>query len=195
MAVTKTDQQILTAFTQLLLKYGYKGTTTKKIAEQAGVNESTVFRHFKDKHGILERLVEIYAADIEGVGSHFKLRGDIVADLTQVASIYGEFVKNHQAIFLIGIREAYQFPEISRAVKQLPMTLKRLMIERFHEMKTSGEISADIEIEDEVTNFILMNFGNAVFINAYPDTSLGVSSKTYLENNIKTFAKHLRRTN
>lgn len=47
----------MTAFSNLILKYGYRGTTTKKIADSAGVNESTIFRHFKDKNGILTMLV------------------------------------------------------------------------------------------------------------------------------------------
>ena len=40
------DQNIMDAFADLAGSSGYKGTTTRKIAQQAGVNESTIFRHF-----------------------------------------------------------------------------------------------------------------------------------------------------
>ncbi|MGZ9869509.1 TetR/AcrR family transcriptional regulator [Priestia endophytica] len=34
-------------------KKGFKGTTTCEIPNEAGVNETTLFRHFKNKKGIL----------------------------------------------------------------------------------------------------------------------------------------------
>ena len=46
----ETKIKILEATLNLMVKYGYKGATTRKIAEVAGVNEVTIFRHFKNKY-------------------------------------------------------------------------------------------------------------------------------------------------
>ncbi len=51
--------QILHIAIKLFSQYGFRGTTTKKIAEAAGVSEAMVFRHFASKqelyHAILDR--------------------------------------------------------------------------------------------------------------------------------------------
>ena len=50
--------QILQVAIELFAKQGFSGTTTKKIAEEAGVSEAMVFRHFATKkelyHAILD---------------------------------------------------------------------------------------------------------------------------------------------
>lgn len=51
-------EQILQIAIKLFSQYGFRGTTTKKIAETAGVSEAMVFRHFASKdelyHAILD---------------------------------------------------------------------------------------------------------------------------------------------
>lgn len=50
--------RILEVTLNLMVKYGYKGTTTRMIAEAAGVNEVTIFRYFKTKKAILDGLLK-----------------------------------------------------------------------------------------------------------------------------------------
>ena len=54
----ETKIRILDATLSLMVKHGYQGTTTRKIAEAAGVHEVTIFRYFKNKKAILQGLVE-----------------------------------------------------------------------------------------------------------------------------------------
>ncbi|MTV83254.1 TetR/AcrR family transcriptional regulator [Secundilactobacillus folii] len=192
MATQQTDEKIIKAFSKLVLKLGYQGTTTKRIASEAGVNESTIFRHFKDKHSILEQLVNTYSRDIEQIGQSFEFTGDIVQDLMRVATIYHDFVANHQVVFLLGLRESYRFPEIGQALRQLPKRFKNLVVTNFNEMVEAGEIRATANVTEEATNFILLNFGNAVFTYAYPTARLQVPMKAFLAENIRTFAEHLQ---
>lgn len=57
-AVNDTGDRILAAARDLFAERGYAGTTTRCIAEAAGVNEVTLFRRFENKHGILRALGE-----------------------------------------------------------------------------------------------------------------------------------------
>jgi len=63
---TETGDAILAAAAELIGERGYKGTTTRGIAERAGVNEVTVFRHFGSKQGVLRALAESWAAGMAG---------------------------------------------------------------------------------------------------------------------------------
>jgi AcrR family transcriptional regulator len=55
-AATDTAEKILAAATELFAERGYAATTTRAIADRAGVNEVTIFRHFESKLGVLRAL-------------------------------------------------------------------------------------------------------------------------------------------
>lgn len=61
-AATDTAEKIVSAAAQLIAERGYAATSTRAIAERAGVNEVTLFRHFGSKLGVLRALGERYAA-------------------------------------------------------------------------------------------------------------------------------------
>ena len=58
MAGDERRQQLLEVAMHLFSKNGFSGTTTKKIAQKAGVSEAMVFRHFANKD-------ELYAAILD----------------------------------------------------------------------------------------------------------------------------------
>lgn len=64
---TDTETRILTAASELFADRGYANTTTRAIAERAGVNEVTVFRRFENKAGVLRALGERWAQTMAGV--------------------------------------------------------------------------------------------------------------------------------
>ncbi len=55
-AAHDTGDRILDAAAELFAVHGYAGTTTRAIADAAGVNEVTLFRRFENKLGILKAL-------------------------------------------------------------------------------------------------------------------------------------------
>jgi AcrR family transcriptional regulator len=52
-------QKILNAAEKLFSKNGFKGTTTKELAEKAGVHEAVLFRHFINKRDLYRETVEL----------------------------------------------------------------------------------------------------------------------------------------
>lgn len=56
MTTRDTGAAILDAAAELFATHGYASTTTRAIAERAGVNEVTLFRRFGSKLGVLEAL-------------------------------------------------------------------------------------------------------------------------------------------
>jgi AcrR family transcriptional regulator len=158
------QETILSAFSDLIRQYGYRGTTTKKIATMADVNESTIFRHFKNKAGILKALVQNYLIDVKEAANDFEFHNDIETDLVQVANIYQQFIKRHQSIFLLSLHESTEFPEIESVVNQLPQYFHDLLMVKFHEMVQAGEIDSQTDIATEVDSFVTLCFGKRLFI-------------------------------
>lgn len=56
--MTEKQEKILQAALQLFAKEGYHATSTSKVAKQAGVSEGLIFRHFGNKDGLLQAILE-----------------------------------------------------------------------------------------------------------------------------------------
>ncbi len=83
----ETRLKILAATRGVFSRNGTRGTTTREIAEVAGVNEATLFRHFGSKTAMIGAMREQYCryAELENVMA--TLDGDIVADLRAVGRV------------------------------------------------------------------------------------------------------------
>jgi len=51
-------QQILQVAMELFARQGFRGTTTRRIAERAGINEAIIFRHFPRKEDLYWAIIE-----------------------------------------------------------------------------------------------------------------------------------------
>jgi AcrR family transcriptional regulator len=72
-----TRDKILQAAQKLFARHGYDGTTTKELAEKAGIAEGTLFRHFTNKKAIL---VEVTTQ------GWIDLLTDLLTELSEMAS-------------------------------------------------------------------------------------------------------------
>jgi AcrR family transcriptional regulator len=61
MAGDERRQQILKEAMRLFSEDGFRGTTTKKIAEAAGISEAMVFRHFANKDDLYSAILDYKA--------------------------------------------------------------------------------------------------------------------------------------
>jgi len=73
----QTRTRILQAAQRLFAHKGYDGTTTRDLAQAAGVAEGTIFRHFDSKKAIL---IEIASA------GWIEILTDLLTDLSEMAS-------------------------------------------------------------------------------------------------------------
>jgi len=66
--VEETRARILAATREIFERNGTRGTTTREVAERAGVNEATLFRHFGSKAALIGAMRE-EACGIEAIRS------------------------------------------------------------------------------------------------------------------------------
>ena len=57
-------KQLLASAAQCFARYGYRGTTTAKIAAEAGVSEPIIYRHFKTKQDLFIALIDKVGDDV-----------------------------------------------------------------------------------------------------------------------------------
>jgi AcrR family transcriptional regulator len=56
--MTEKQEKILQAALELFAKEGYNATSTSKLAKHAGVSEGLIFRHFTNKEGLLQAILD-----------------------------------------------------------------------------------------------------------------------------------------
>ena len=57
--MTEKQEKILNAALTLFAEDGYKSTSTSKVAKRAEVSEGLIFRHFGNKEGLLEAIIQL----------------------------------------------------------------------------------------------------------------------------------------
>ncbi len=62
-----TKNQILTSALNLFSEYGFDGVSVRDIAKEVGVRESALYKHFKSKQEILDKIAEKMSAEIHDV--------------------------------------------------------------------------------------------------------------------------------
>src|SRR3954467_12475067 len=77
MAGLERRQQILRVAVHLFSQRGFRGTTTKEIAQGAGISEAMVFRHFATKEELYAAILD-YKACAEGLGDPCEVVADAV---------------------------------------------------------------------------------------------------------------------
>jgi AcrR family transcriptional regulator len=104
--VEETRTRILAAARELFEQKGTRGTTTRKVAERASVNEATLFRHFGSKRALLAAMRES-AFPTEHLRSVLgTLPGsDLQADLTTIARFMIEHMQDRRAMMCVSLAE------------------------------------------------------------------------------------------
>ncbi len=66
MAADERKVQIVKVAMTLFAKNGFKGTTTREIARQAGISEAVIFKYFSKKEGLYNAIIDARCNDTQG---------------------------------------------------------------------------------------------------------------------------------
>ena len=122
---------------QLFAKNGYVNTSTSKIANVAGVSEGLIFRHFANKQGLLEAIVELGLKDAES----FVLQLTKIQDPREVLSVALELPKylvgKQREFWKLHYSLKYQNPDFAKKYKNNDLFLKltKVLEKAFVELK------------------------------------------------------------
>lgn len=154
-----TKDKIIEAAIELVNEKGYRGATTKEIAERAGLNEVTLFRHFGNKKGIVEAVIQKYGfvGVLENTFEE-KVIWEAENDLKMLAREYQLLLEQKKAIILLSLKEAGKFPELDALIKHIPQKYVELLENYFEVMVKKGKIKK-VDPSVVATNFLFINFG------------------------------------
>lgn len=143
---TETGDAILRAAAELIAERGYRGTTTRAIAERAGVNEVTVFRRFGSKQGLLRALGEMWERSMAGhaVGA-IPDPSDTRATLEALARMEVDQALAYGAPAMRLAMDAQSVPEVAEIMGGGPGQNFAGLVSYLTERQKAGDLRDDID--------------------------------------------------
>lgn len=187
-----TKDKIIEAAVELISEKGYKGATTKEIAERAGVNEVTLFRHFGNKKGIVEAAIQKYAfVDLLENTLEEKMIWELEQDLKMLVREYQSLLEKKKSVILLSIKESGKFPELDELIKHIPQKYIDLLEDYFTKMMEKGKIKR-VDPSIIATNFVFINFGYSLMRKRINPGEKEYSIDDFIEKNIEFFIQSLQ---
>ena len=140
-----TRAKIFHAAREIFAVRGPHGTTTREIADRAGVNEATLFRHFGNKQALLHSMKEYYC---EGKEARFRalsdsFTGDLDADLRTLARAMIEGMMQNRDLILVALFEESSDPTASHAPWRMPNMAREFLTTFLDNFVHKGELHGD----------------------------------------------------
>jgi AcrR family transcriptional regulator len=141
-------RQLLQHAKQLFVTHGYQDTTTKEIAEAAGVSEPVLYRHFESKKALfLEVLEEIRAATVKRWHAETAEITDPLAKLHAITDIYLGSTREHALEFRIMHRTLIETddPEIAALLRSFYLDSENLLAQVIAEGQAAGVFRRNLD--------------------------------------------------
>ena len=149
-----TKGRILDAALELISKDGLKATTTKAIAEAAGVNEVTLFRHFESKEKLFLAVIDREAMmRFDIIQQEIEPEGDIAEQLAMIGSFMAQKMVGEASFFRLMVLEVNRYPKLFDHVGKIPMAAIAMLEKYFDRAKEKGLVRKDIDSEVMAVSF------------------------------------------
>jgi AcrR family transcriptional regulator len=141
-AVDETRRRILCAARELWCAKGTRGTTTREVAERAGVNEATLFRHFGTKQALVEATIEHFGSVDEMNSAIAQITGPPDVALRELGRNLMEMMTIKREMIVRALTE----PEATDAAMKIPRQRLLLVSNFFRRYVDAGELNGDPEV-------------------------------------------------
>lgn len=189
----ETSQKIIDATMSLVRDKGYVATTTKDIARQAGVNECTLFRKFKNKQDIVINGVsqEKWRANIsEEVFQN--VQWELQPDLEMFMRAYMERITPDFVNLSIGLRAPQIYSETAPLIMKIPQAFLTAMTGYLEEMERRGKIATG-NYESLAMTIFSSTFGYTFLKASFQQELTKVEQEEYIKNSVKVFIEGITR--
>jgi AcrR family transcriptional regulator len=137
-----SKQKIIDAAFRLFSKHGMDGTTTKEIAETAGVNEVTIFRNFGTKEALFKAsVVQMLPVGDIRKGVHFDSEGSLDDLMVKNAKTVLRIISSNRYPLQLMVGELWRHPELSEQVlKDVMEPMIDFLAENFGQLIEKGRM-------------------------------------------------------
>lgn len=196
-SAARTRERMLAAAARVFARDGIAGATTRAIAEEAGVNEVTLFRHFHNKDGLVAAVVgeNFGGSAVHSVGALPLLTDDLRHDLLTLASHYTGLLTQNLPLVRTMIGETHHSENSSyekQVFRAVFLPVKDAVLHRIEAAQKTGELHRTREADVLADLFCAMIF-TGVLRRSAPQVKISYSAAEYLESAVDLFLQGARK--
>ncbi len=140
----ETRERILSAAREVIAKKGKRGATTREIADVAGVNEATLFRHFGTKEALIVAVAQHFCGFVALRGVASQLDGELSDDLLVLGRVMLERMESQMDMIRWSLVEQDYEADIFAATAWRPQLAILEVVGEFMQRRiASGELHGD----------------------------------------------------
>ena len=184
-----TRDKIIEAAMRTFARDGLQGATTRVIAQEAGVNEVTLFRQFQNKEGLLAAVMShvVQSNHEAGLGQEVEWTGNLKKNLRRFADDLYSKLERDEAFLRTMVGEAKRHPDHS---KTLIMDAVRPVRDRFianlEAARKAGLVRKGLDLGVAADAFTAMLFGGMLRHTA--GCSWGYETEQFVTTCVDVFA-------
>jgi len=148
--------EIVEAARRIIASNGLEGLTVKELAEEVGISEGDIYKHFKSKREVLLSLIEeIKETLLECIEGAIKREGPALVNLENIMKAHLSYTERRRGVSFLVIGEVLRSPETSlrrHMHKVIGAYLQRVKGLLEEGMKR-GEVRRDLDLNVAATAF------------------------------------------
>jgi AcrR family transcriptional regulator len=144
-----TRERILDAAERTFSLEGIQGATTRQIAREAGVNEVTLFRHFKSKEQLLGAVLERgLVSEIALMNEHSSWKENLRESMANYACHYYSHLERKQGFARAFIAEGQLLPKSMKSmIANVVLPVRERLIGILTDAQKAGVVREDVNVE------------------------------------------------
>jgi AcrR family transcriptional regulator len=142
-APDQTRARILAAAREIFAHKGTRGTTTREVADRAGVNEATLFRHFGTKQTLLHDMLEHYCGSAHLESLFGGLNGSLEEQLCSLAHGAIDRMKLREDLIRVSLAEQVTDPDATAVTWRGPQNALQLLTDFMGRRVEGGELRGE----------------------------------------------------
>ncbi len=154
-------ERILEAAARVYAQYGFRGATTRLIAQEAGVNEVTLFRLFGSKGQLFDELLrkQLHASTVPTLPSDL---GDPEVELTEWCAVLLAQMRASRSFLRKMIGETEERPEAARSACMGPHCAAESLERYVQKLRANGLADPEADYRTAISMFMSALFGDVM---------------------------------
>jgi AcrR family transcriptional regulator len=193
-SVDVTRERLLDAAAQTFASDGLRGATTREIARQAGVNEVTLFRHFKSKEQLLRAVLQRgLAAEVAIMDQHSSWKENLRESMEKYAHHYYSHMEKKKGIARAFLAEAQVLPKsMQTMIADVIRPVRERLILILTDAQKAGKVRSDLNVESALDAFKNSLYAGMLRQGAYLPRNY--TTETYISTVVDIFVRGIETT-
>jgi len=193
-SVDLTRERLLDAAAQTFSSDGLRGATTREIARKAGVNEVTLFRHFKSKEQLLRAvLLRGLAAEVAIMDQHSSWKENLRESMEKYGHHYYSHMEKKKGIARAFLAEAQVLPKsMQTMIADVIRPVRERLILILTDAQKAGKVRSDLNVESALDAFKNSLYAGMLRQGAYFPRNY--TTETYISTVVDIFVRGIETT-